>query len=128
MLKATVCFSVELAHEERECEKGGVVKTQDQARLTVLLLIEILDAIARIVVLTETCLVLFSVELGCIIPQLQLLDIHCEKVRLFSQTSLPLARSRCVPTFIDSVRDVVKSATIALLGDGLGAGEGRHCK
>jgi hypothetical protein len=44
----------------------------------VLLLIEILDAIARILVLTKTCLVFFSVELGCIIPQLQFLDIHCK--------------------------------------------------
>jgi len=37
------------------------------------------------------------------------------------------ACQRGVPTFIDGVRDLVKSTTIALLGDGLGAGEGGHC-
>ena len=41
-----------------------------------LLLIEIFDTIAGILVLTELCLVLLGVELGLFVPKLQHLDVH----------------------------------------------------
>lgn len=75
MLKSTVCFSVDVART-RVRNAGSL--TNNQAHHTVLLLIEVFDTIARILVLTEMCFVFFSVELGCIIPKLQLLDIHCK--------------------------------------------------
>jgi hypothetical protein len=51
-----------------------------------LLLIEIFDTITGILVLTESCLVLFGVELGLIVPKLQHLDVHCW-VKVQCQTS-----------------------------------------
>ena len=97
---------------------------------TVLLLIEIFDTVARVLVLTKTCLVFFGVEFGFIIPQLQFLDIHCKR-RFWSDFWIRdqgvSACQRGAPTFIDSIGDLVKDTTIALLGDDLGAGEGGHC-
>lgn len=93
-----------------------------------LLLIENFDTLARVLVLTETCLVFFGVEFGFIVPKLQFLDVHCES-RLQSDFRHQgvSACQRGVQTFIDSIGGLVKGTTIALRGDDLGAGEGRHC-
>ena len=95
-----------------------------------LLLIEIFDTIAGIFVLTEVCLVLLRIEFRIIIPQLQLLDVHCKRGQ--SQTSGPVIKmSSCrksAPTFVDGVGDLVKGTAIALLGDNMGVGEGGHCR
>jgi hypothetical protein len=56
----------------------GPVNKQPGTHHTVLLLIEIFDTLARVLVLTKMCLVFFGVEFGLIIPQLQFLDIHCK--------------------------------------------------
>ena len=47
-------------------------------------------------------------------------------VRLLDPRSRTSACQRGVLTFIDSIRDLIKGTTIALLGDGWGVGEGGH--
>lgn len=91
-----------------------------------LLLIEIFDTIAGIFVLTEVCLVLLRIEFRFIIPQLQLLHVHCKRGQ--SQTSDQGCRAcrRGALTIVDGVGDLVKGTAIALLGVDMGGGEGRH--
>lgn len=63
-------------YEESEIGDGRNQTVGPRFR-TMLLLIEVLDTIAGIFVLTEVCLVLLRIELRIIIPQFQFLDVHC---------------------------------------------------